>query len=193
MPSTKGSFSGNPQTEWLSETGDDRRMKLLQDFWYDDPQGRRWLAAAGSVVDGASIPAPLWSTVGSPYTGDYRRASIVHDVACNDPAVPRRDADKMFYQACQAGGCSVAQAALLYAGVRIGAWTSRVPLWSADIVRPLVAHGRTQPALPEESMQLTFREIAADLKAHPTKKSFGQVEAIVDRHLGAKAAQGGRE
>jgi hypothetical protein len=92
MASTKGTFSGNPQTEWLSETGDDRRMKLLQDFWYDDPQGRRWLAAAGSVVDGASIPAPLWSTVGSPYTGDYRRASIVHDVACNDPAVPRRDA-----------------------------------------------------------------------------------------------------
>jgi hypothetical protein len=191
MPSTKGSFSGNPQTEWLSEAGDDRRMRLLQAFWYDDPQGRRWLAPAGSVVDGASIPAPLWSTVGSPYTGDYRRASIVHDVACNDPAVPRRDADKMFYLACQAGGCSVAQAALLYAGVRIGAWTSQVPLWSADTVRPLVAHGRTQPALTEESMQLTFREIAADFKAHPTKKSFTQVEAIVDRHLVAKAAQGG--
>ena len=191
MPSTKGTFSGNPQTEWLSEAGDDRRMRLLQDFWYDDPQGRRWLAPAGSVVDGASIPAPLWSTVGSPYTGDYRRASIVHDVACNDPAVPRRDADQMFYQACQAGGCSVAQAALLYAGVRIGAWASRVPLWSADTGRPLVAHGRTQPALTEESMQLTFREIAADLKAHPTKKAFPQVEAIVDRHLGAKAAQGG--
>jgi hypothetical protein len=148
-------------------------------------------ACGCSRIFGTTTHRALWSTVGSPYTGDYRRASIVHDVACNDPAVPRRDADKMFYTACQAGGCSVVQAALLYAGVRIGAWTSRVPLWSTDTVRPLVAHGRTQPALTEESMQLTFREIAADFKAHPTKKSFPQVEAIVDRHLGAKASQGG--
>ncbi len=192
MP-THGTFSGNPQTEWLTEPGSDRRMKLLADFWYDDAQGRRWLAPAGSVVDGASIPAPLWSTVGSPYTGDYRRASIVHDVACDDPAVPRRDADQMFYQACQAGGCPEAQAALLYAGVRIGAWLPRVRLWPApaDAMRPLVAHGRTQPTLTEESVQLTFREIAADLAAQPKHRSFAQVEAVVDRHLAAKAAQGG--
>ena len=67
------------------------------------------------MVNSASIPAPLWSTVGSPYTGPYRRASIVHDVACAaadhaaDPRTARPAADHMFYQACLAGGCSPAQ------------------------------------------------------------------------------------
>ena len=41
-----GEFSGNPRTLWLSERGDDRDMQLLQDFWYIDPQGRRWLDGA---------------------------------------------------------------------------------------------------------------------------------------------------
>lgn len=198
MPTNHGAFSGNPQAEWLSEPGNDRQMKLLQDFWYDDPGGRRWLAPAGSVVDGASIPAPLWSTVGSPYTGDYRRASVVHDVACRDPAVPRREADKMFYEACLAGGCSGAQAELLYAGVRLDAWVPRIRFWSQPpgVARPLLAHRRARPALapglPEESVRTTFQEIAADLAAPSRRKAarpFEEVEAIVDRHLAAKATQ----
>ncbi len=189
MATNLGAFSGNPQAEWLSEPGADRRMQLLQDFWYDDPDGRRWPAPAGSVVDGASIPAPLWSTVGSPYTGEYRRASVVHDVACGDPKVVRREADAMFYRACLAGGCSRVQAELLYAGVRIGAWLPHVRLWSEDIAQPLLAHGRTRPALTDESVRTTFREIAADLAAKPARKPFAAVEAIVDRHLAAKANQ----
>ncbi|MDD2775334.1 MAG: DUF1353 domain-containing protein [Gallionella sp.] len=116
-------FSGNPKTEWLPNPGGcNRDMKLLEDFWFDDPKGRRWLAPKNSVVNGASIPQALWSTVGSPYTDNYRRASIVHDVACNDLAVRRDDADEMFYYACLDGGCSLLQAKMLYAGVRIGAW-----------------------------------------------------------------------
>ncbi|MBU1961726.1 MAG: DUF1353 domain-containing protein, partial [Gammaproteobacteria bacterium] len=94
----------------------------MDDFWFDDPDGKRWLAPAGSSINGASIPRPLWSTVGSPYTDDYRRASVVHDVACNDPAISRKAADVMFFHACRAGGCSPAKARMLYAGVRLGAW-----------------------------------------------------------------------
>src|SRR5437867_734231 len=120
--SNHGSFSGNPKTEWLVDSdGADRDMKVIEDFWYIDPDGRTWSAKAGSIINGASIPRPLWSLVGSPYTDDYRRASIVHDVACNDPAVDRKDADVMFFHACRAGGCSPLQARWLYAGVRIGA------------------------------------------------------------------------
>ena len=123
--SNHGSFSGNPKTEWLvDKSGADRNMRLLEDFLYTDPDGRKWPAPSGSIIDGASIPRPLWATVGSPYTDDYRRASVVHDVACDSPTIPRKDADVMFYHACIAGGCSFLQAKLLYAGVRIGAWTS---------------------------------------------------------------------
>ena len=121
-----GSFSGNPKTEWLTdETTPDRNMSLLADFSFTDPDGRVWPAPKGSVINGASIPQPLWSTVGSPYTDDYRRASVVHDVACGTPGVNRKAADVMFYYACLAGGCTALQAKILYAGVRIGAFIAR--------------------------------------------------------------------
>lgn len=133
---THGKFSANPEATWLTEPGPDRRMKLLQDFTFTDPDGKEWLTPKGYRVDGASIPRPLWSLVGSPYTGDYRRASIVHDKACDDATgnpKARRAADRMFYHACRAGGCSVKEAWILYLGVRIGALDEAVPAWGMGI------------------------------------------------------------
>ena len=90
MTTYYGKFSGNPKTEWLTDSAEaDRDMKLLEDFWYEDPKGRTWEAPSGSVVNGASVPRDLWAIVGTPYTGDYRKASIVHDVACDNPGIPR--------------------------------------------------------------------------------------------------------
>jgi Protein of unknown function (DUF1353) len=126
-----GEFSGEPEAVWLTEDGtEDRQMKILQDFHFADPSSKKWRAPAGSVVDGASIPRALWTIVGSPYTGDYRRASVVHDVACDEAGgdkKKRRAADRMFFHACRAGGCSIWQAILLYLGVRIGAAASEIP------------------------------------------------------------------
>jgi Protein of unknown function (DUF1353) len=185
-----GSFSGNPKTEWLDEAGADRRMKLLEDFWYEDPSGRRWPALSGRNIDGASIPAPLWSVVGSPYTGEYRRASIVHDIACEDPNVPRKDADKMVYVACLAGGCSKRQARPLYAGVRVGAWTPNVRIWSEAAMRsPVVTRDGVRMRLTDTSVQTTFSEIAAELEAQPDDLPFEAVEEIVGRQLQAKSQQ----
>lgn len=196
-----GTFSADPQATWLTAPADptDRNMELLRDFWFRDPAGTTWLAPKGSVVNGASIPAPLWSTVGSPYTGAYRRASIVHDVACDqavhapDPKAARAAADHMFYQACRAGGCPASQAELLYVGVRLGAWMPYVPLWSKSLQpmhEALLATDRTMPDVPEESLRTTYREIAAELQARPAEaRPFRQLEALVDRHLRAKAAQ----
>jgi Protein of unknown function (DUF1353) len=127
-------WSDDPQTTWLTEPNPDRQMVLLREFWFVDRHNRKWLAAAGSIVDGASIPRALWTLVGSPYTGDYRRASIVHDVACVEAGTDRtkrRAADRMFYWACRAGGCSVAESYLLYLGVRIGAHLTHVLRWQA--------------------------------------------------------------
>src|SRR5881227_4323515 len=119
-------FSDEPRAIWLTEPAD-RKMKLLGTFWYLDRDGKQWLTPADYTVDGASIPRALWSLVGSPYTGCYRRASIVHDKACDDAGSntgKRRAADRMFYQACRTGGCSVKYSTVLYLGVRIGAATN---------------------------------------------------------------------
>lgn len=193
---TLGSFSEDPQLTWLTAPHDptDRRMQLLREFWYKDPAGTVWKAPKDSIVDGASIPAALWSTIGSPYTGHYRRASIVHDVACDqaqqaaDPGAARAAADKMFYQACLAGGCPAVQAELLYAGVRIGAWLPHIQFWRQPMHEALLATNRTQPDVPEESVRTTYREIAAAIQA-AAPRTFAQLEAVVNHHLQAKAAQ----
>jgi Protein of unknown function (DUF1353) len=125
---TTASFSPvEPVTRWLSfPEKNDRDMELVEDFAFIDSKGNRWDAPKWSKINGASIPSSLWSTVGSPFTGPYRRATIVHDVACvnakND--AERAKADLMFYEACLAGGCSKFQANTLYMGVRVGAWWS---------------------------------------------------------------------
>ena len=54
-------------------------MILKEPFYYIDSKEKQWLVPAGTVVNGATIPFPLWSVIGSPYIGDYRQASVVHD------------------------------------------------------------------------------------------------------------------
>jgi hypothetical protein len=61
---------------------------------------------------------------------------VVHDVACDEAGAnkkKRRAADRMFFHACRAGGCSIWQSIVLYLGVRIGAAASEVPAWQAAV------------------------------------------------------------
>lgn len=183
--SSHGFFSGNPKTEWLVDAnGDDRDMKLLEDFSFTDKAGRLWLAPKGSTVNGASIPRPLWSTVGSPYTDDYRRASIVHDIACEKPEISRKDADVMFFHACRAGGCNPMQARILYAGVRIGAWAS-TSLPKAAVSREAMLFRKRPdiPLLDEYFLQGKLSQISQDMESLPEEASVEQLDTIIARHL----------
>lgn len=179
-----GLFSGNPKTEWLSEKGDDRDMRLLDDFWYIDPGGRRWDAPAGTVINGASIPRTLWSSVGSPYTGDYRRAAVLHDAAVGKEGVLRADADSMFYFACLAGGCSLLQAKLLYAGVRIGAWVTSNQVLAMDPVAMMPDAYRLPGQQSPRELQVRARYTLVANELMTTSDNFADIERVVDRNLG---------
>lgn len=117
-----GQFIDEVKCEWLVEEGPDRNVKLLDDFFYIDPSGKRWPAPKESVVNGASIPWPLWNKwIGPPYVGNYRRASVVHDVACDlrEKVCPSSQiAHRMFYDACLCGGVNKIKAKLMYWAVR---------------------------------------------------------------------------
>lgn len=160
-------FSGEPAAVWLTEPGTpDRNMKLTTAFWYRDPKGRQWDAPNGMLTDGASIPRALWTLVGSPFTGDYRRAALVHDHACREAEGDRgkrRAADRMFYHACRTGGCSVRDATILYVGVRIGSLRGFVPAWesAAEGLRPKLARSGGDLAL-ERDFQAAADEVLAD-------------------------------
>ncbi len=138
-------------------------MVLLADFSFTDPDGKVWKAPEGyDQMNGASIPRPLWSLIGSPYTGDYRRASIVHDFACDQAQKDRSKrlaADRMFYHACREGGCSIWQATLLYIGVRIGSILPRVKHWQPAALAE-ASGPRLYQANAEEALVTDFRKIA---------------------------------
>jgi hypothetical protein len=180
-----GKFSGNPITEWLvNKSGGDREMRLVQDFSFTDPKGRVWLASKGSVINGASIPRPLWSTIGSPYTDDYRRAAVVHDVACGTPGVIRKEADEMFYHACLAGGCSKIQAQILYAGVRLGAWVeAALPADSFSNDRLLFRPMTEARGLEEQFLKTKLDAISTEIRGLPKNATIRDLDAIIKRHI----------
>lgn len=119
-------FSGEPLTRWDGI----RNMVLEEDFFFIDSKGKRWEAPKGSCLNGATIPKALWTIIGAPYCGQYRRASVVHDVGVGELCNPevsykdRKKADRMFYEACLFDGCSKSFALVLYIGVRFGTWSS---------------------------------------------------------------------
>jgi hypothetical protein len=73
-------FNGRVRAEWLD---DGRNMRLLESLTFTDSTGKIWSALPGSIINGASIPKILWSILGSPYVGLYRRAAVIHDVHCS--------------------------------------------------------------------------------------------------------------
>jgi hypothetical protein len=178
-------FSGDPRAVWLTEAGDDRRMRLLEAFSFVDPAAKRWDAPLDSVIDGASIPRPLWTLVGSPYTGNYRRASVVHDVACDQAGSDkqkRREADRMFYHACRAGGCSIAESIILYLGVRIGAIWPSVPQW-APALQVAATGPRLSRTSAEERMEADFRQAGEMVLGEGEVDDAEEIERRVDRAL----------
>jgi Protein of unknown function (DUF1353) len=107
-----------------------RNFKLGEDLKYIDPKGREWFAWRDLVTDGASIPQFLWSVVGSPYTGNYRRAAIMHDFYCSHIYREWQGVSNMFYDAMLTDGVSKLKALLMYyAVVRFG------PKWTLEEIQ----------------------------------------------------------
>lgn len=110
-----GYYSGPIETRW---EGDGITMVLLNELRYTDPYGEVWIAPAGSRVDGASIPRAFWSVIGSPFSGKYRNASVLHDVAYEQQSRPWPDVDRMFYNAMRCSGVGPVTAKTMYYALR---------------------------------------------------------------------------
>ena len=126
----QGSFEGRVVVEWVVGQAPERDMRLVEAFTFIDGTGKRWSVPAGVVINGASIPRAFWTLVGSPYTGNYRRASVVHDHYCVTKSEPWRDVHRMFFNAMVAGGVTETEAKVLYAAVYAGG-----PRWKKQITK----------------------------------------------------------
>ncbi len=126
-----GRFLGDVVAKWQS---DGRDMTLVEPFAYIDPREVRWDAAAGAVVNGASIPRAFWSVIGGPFEGRFRNASVVHDVACETRDRSWQDVHRMFFEACRCGGVRAVKATTMYYAVyHFG------PRWRVEERRSIVA------------------------------------------------------
>lgn len=82
---------------------------------------------AGFVCDGASIPKVFWSIIGSPMTGKYVQAAILHDFLYYIQTFSREHSDKIFLNAMKILGVSRLKRKIIYWAVRIGgkwAWNN---------------------------------------------------------------------
>jgi len=169
VPGEFGTFVGTVKTAWLDGGPE---MELLEDFAYIGPDKVEWKAPKGSSIDGASIPQFLWTVIGSPYTGLYRRASVTHDIACQKRDRPSDDVHLMFYWACRCGGCSETEAKTLYAGVLLGGpkWTTTgVPVPVAYSLR-LIDEDFEDAKVEIETKDLSLEQIRTKAKTRSFEK-----------------------
>lgn len=113
-------FDNQIKTLWLDsenygEPG--RDMQLLEDVNYTDSKGRIWYAPAWSIVNGASIPKVFWSIIGSPFVGKYRRATVIHDIFCDNHLRSSDDTHWVFNDIMKFDGVSDRKASIMYKAV----------------------------------------------------------------------------
>ena len=78
------------------------------------------MAPTGRTVNGASLPSFLWGqVVGSPFLGNFRRASVVHDIAEEDRERSSREVHRMFFYAMRCDNTEPWLASVIYAAVRV--------------------------------------------------------------------------
>lgn len=117
-----GLFYGRVVTEWLGSAGEDRRMRLHPetDLVFVRCTGERIEAQPMLEFDGASIPVWAWPLVGSPFTGKYRKAAVIHDTLCWQRFRSSREAHRIFYEMTRALGVGRIRARLMYWALLIG-------------------------------------------------------------------------
>jgi hypothetical protein len=105
IPESTGKYLGELV---ISAYGASRTFKLEKSFSYVDPAGTQWDVPTETLVDGvlkptildgASIPRAFWSVIGSPWTGPYVRASVIHDYNCDFRTHAWKDVHRVFYNA----------------------------------------------------------------------------------------------
>jgi hypothetical protein len=170
----QGQFAGDVVAKWMP---DGRAMQLTEPLTYIDARGERWIAPKGAVVDGASIPRSLWSIVGAPFSGKYRKSSVIHDYFCQVMSRPWRDVHKVFFEASVVEGTSLYHAKLMYGAVY--AWG---PRWEIVDGSPKRTRDTIKPPTEDE-----FRELAEWIKGDDP--SLGDIASFIDKRFQRVASE----
>ncbi len=87
---------GQVSTDWdIGYPG--RDMRITAPITYVDRHSKSWIVPRYSVTNGAST-GWFWRRLCPAYVGFYRRAAVIHDVACEDRLEPSWQVHRMFYE-----------------------------------------------------------------------------------------------
>ena len=96
---------------------DDQRFVLLEKETAFS-LGYRITINKGFDFDGASISKPLWSIIGSPFTGNYVRAALFHDGLYACCTLDRKLSDDIFLDLMKEDGVGYFKRYSMYLAVR---------------------------------------------------------------------------
>lgn len=74
---------------------------------------------AGFEYDGASIPRPCWSIIGSPFAPEFMTAAVFHDWLYYTHTLNREDADQVLYDLLRENGVGAVKAGVIHRAVRM--------------------------------------------------------------------------
>jgi hypothetical protein len=101
----------------LKPLNDGQNMRVMKPFGFVDSEARVWEVPIGAVTDGASIPRAFWTIVGSPFTGKYLQAAVIHDHFVQTKRRTWSLTHDAFYEAMIANGVEKKLALLMWAAV----------------------------------------------------------------------------
>lgn len=98
------------------------RFITLAELSYTTKKGITHTVPIDFITDGASIPKIFWSWIGSPFTGLYRRSSLIHDRLYAIQKTTRLYADRVFLEGMKDDGVSFWKRQMMFYAVRFKGW-----------------------------------------------------------------------
>ena len=95
--------------------------RLSEDFWFII-DGVEYVMKAGFWWDGASIPQPLWSVIGGPWSADIAPGALIHDILYGGHIFERLLCDQVLHKVNAINNMNSLKNTLVYKGVRMGGW-----------------------------------------------------------------------
>jgi hypothetical protein len=99
-----------------------KRYKVWKRFSYTSKKGEKFIVPKGFKTDGASIPRIVWPLIGSPFTGRYSQAAVLHDFLYYTQMTTRRKADRIFLEAMGVLKVPFWKRTIMYLAVRVAGW-----------------------------------------------------------------------
>ncbi|RUU98423.1 DUF1353 domain-containing protein [Mesorhizobium sp. M6A.T.Cr.TU.017.01.1.1] len=178
------SFQGSFEFRWTTDPQNQHRiMMLLSDASFTDKVGKIWSVPKGTNIDRASIPAPLWSFAGSPFVGNYRRASVIHDRFCDTKTERASDVHKMFREAMEADGVGYLERLSKYMAVSAYSVVTGACGKEEDTLRKLFSSNDFQGVLKSDELfkqldtyKVDMRKLDTVASRADTIKSIAKIE-----------------